>query len=76
MIARPPGDKGRAAQQFGVKGAGIDIDPARIAEANANARNANVTHLVSFKQADLFTSDFSDATVTPATENPVCVMGS
>lgn len=53
----------RAAQQYGVKGTGIDIDPQRIAEANANARQAGVTDLVTFRQADLFTSDFSDATV-------------
>jgi ribosomal protein L11 methylase PrmA len=53
----------RAAKQFGVKGTGIDIDPVRIAEANENARKERVTDLVTFKQADLFTSDFSDATV-------------
>jgi cyclopropane fatty-acyl-phospholipid synthase-like methyltransferase len=53
----------RAAKQYGVKATGIDIDPVRIAEANANARAAGVTHLVTFKQADLFTADFSDASV-------------
>ena len=52
-----------AARDYGVRGTGIDIDPKRIAEANANAKEAGVTDLVTFKQADLFTSDFSDATV-------------
>lgn len=53
----------RAAQRFGVRGTGIEIDPVRIREANANAEAAGVTHLVSFRQDDLFTTDFSDATV-------------
>lgn len=52
-----------AAKQFGVRGTGIDIDPERIREANANAEKAGVTELVTFKQEDLFEADFSDATV-------------
>jgi predicted O-methyltransferase YrrM len=52
-----------AAKQFGVKGVGIDIDPNRIKEANANAEAAGVSHLVSFRQEDLFEADFSEATV-------------
>ncbi|MCR5874244.1 class I SAM-dependent methyltransferase [Phenylobacterium sp. J426] len=52
-----------AAKQFGVKGVGIDIDPNRIREANENAKSAGVTHLVRFRQEDLFEADFSDATV-------------
>lgn len=52
-----------AAKRKQVRAVGIDIDPARIKEANANARAAGVTGEVTFKQADLFTSDFSDATV-------------
>jgi len=52
-----------AAKRKQVRAVGIDIDPQRIAEANANAEAAGVTGEVSFKQADLFTSDFSDATV-------------
>jgi SAM-dependent methyltransferase len=52
-----------AAKQFGVRGTGIDIDPQRIAEAIANAKQAGVTGLVSFRQEDLFKADFSDATV-------------
>jgi ribosomal protein L11 methylase PrmA len=52
-----------AAQRYGVRGIGIDIDPQRIAEANENARKAGVQHLVTFKQTDLFATDFSEATV-------------
>ena len=52
-----------AAQKYGVRGTGIDIDPQRIQEANENARKAGVTHLVRFLNQDLFESDFSDATV-------------
>jgi hypothetical protein len=52
-----------AAKRFGVRGTGIDIDPQRIAEANENAKKEGVTQLVTFKNIDLFTADFSDATV-------------
>ena len=52
-----------AAKMYGVRAVGIDIDPARIAEAQDNAKKAGVTHLVEFRQADLFQSDFKEATV-------------
>src|SRR3954454_22163469 len=52
-----------AAKRFGIRAYGIDIDPQRIAEANANARQAGVTHLVEFRQEDLFKAKFGDATV-------------
>jgi len=52
-----------AAKMYGVRAVGIDIDPARIAEAQDNAKRAGVTHLVEFRQADLFQSDFREATV-------------
>jgi cyclopropane fatty-acyl-phospholipid synthase-like methyltransferase len=52
-----------AAQKFGARGVGIDIDPRRIAEANENAKAAGVTGKVKFLVQDLFTSDFSEATV-------------
>lgn len=52
-----------AAKQYGVRGTGIDIDPQRIQEANANAKQAGVTDLVQFKNQDLFEANFSDATV-------------
>ena len=52
-----------AAQRFGARGVGIDIDPQRIAEANANAERAGVQHLVKFIQQDAMTADVSEATV-------------
>jgi SAM-dependent methyltransferase len=52
-----------AAKRFGARGVGVDIDPQRIAEANANAKKEGVTHLVSFKLQDAMTTDVSDATV-------------
>jgi cyclopropane fatty-acyl-phospholipid synthase-like methyltransferase len=52
-----------AAQKFGARGVGIDIDPKRIEEANENAKTAGVTDKVRFLNQDLFESDFSDATV-------------
>jgi cyclopropane fatty-acyl-phospholipid synthase-like methyltransferase len=52
-----------AAQKYGARGVGIDIDPQRISEANENAKAANVTGKVTFLNQDLFTSDFKDATV-------------
>ncbi|VXB44437.1 conserved exported hypothetical protein [Luteimonas sp. 9C] len=52
-----------AAQRFGVRGVGIDINPVRVREANANAEAAGVTDLVTFKEADLFEEDISEASV-------------
>lgn len=53
-----------AVQKYGVRRAiGIDINPQRIEEANANAQQAKVTDQVRFLNQDLFQSDFSDATV-------------
>jgi 2-polyprenyl-3-methyl-5-hydroxy-6-metoxy-1,4-benzoquinol methylase len=52
-----------AAKRFGTQGIGIDIDPERIKEANANAQKEGVTDKVKFLQQDLFKTDFSKATV-------------
>jgi len=53
-----------AVQKFGAARAiGIDIDPQRIKEANENAVKAGVTDKVKFLNQDLFTTDFSEATV-------------
>ena len=52
-----------AAKLYGVRAVGIDIDPRRIAEAQENAKKAGVTHLVEFRLADLFQSDFREASV-------------
>ncbi|HJZ96027.1 MAG TPA: class I SAM-dependent methyltransferase [Candidatus Solibacter sp.] len=52
-----------AAKQYGARGVGIDIDPQRIAEANANAKRVGVEKLVRFEENDLFKADFKEATV-------------
>jgi SAM-dependent methyltransferase len=52
-----------AAKRFGTRGLGIDIDPQRIEEANANARAAGVADKVKFVLGDLFELDLSPATV-------------
>ncbi|MBI1897799.1 MAG: class I SAM-dependent methyltransferase [Acidobacteria bacterium] len=52
-----------AAQKYGVRGVGIDINPERIKEARENADKAGVSHLVQFREADLFTTDISEANV-------------
>jgi predicted RNA methylase len=52
-----------AAKQYGARGLGVDIDPVRIAEANANAKAAGVTHLVEFRLQDALKTDVSNATV-------------
>ena len=52
-----------AAQERGARGVGIDIDPARISEALANARSAGVSDRTRVTVADLFATDLSEATV-------------
>jgi ubiquinone/menaquinone biosynthesis C-methylase UbiE len=52
-----------AAQKFGARGVGVDIDPRRIAEANENALRAGVEKQVTFKVGDLFEADIREATV-------------
>ena len=54
-----------AAKKYGARGVGIDIDPARIVEANAAARAAGVTDRVSFHVGDIFDPavKIGDATV-------------
>jgi SAM-dependent methyltransferase len=52
-----------AAKRFGAQGVGIDLNPERIVEAEANAKKAGVEKRVSFKVADLFDTDLSPASV-------------
>ena len=52
-----------AAQKYGARGVGIDIDPHRIAEARENAQRAGVAGRVRFVLGDLFETDISPATV-------------
>ena len=52
-----------AARKFGARGVGVDIDPARIAEAQRNAARAQVDHLVTFRLQDALDTDVSEATI-------------
>ena len=52
-----------AAQKYGARGVGVDINPERIQDSNANAKKAGVTDRVKFVQQDLFETDFREATV-------------
>jgi ribosomal protein L11 methylase PrmA len=52
-----------AVQKYGARGVGVDIDPARITEANQNASRAGVARQVEFRQGDLFEADIGEATV-------------
>lgn len=52
-----------AAKKFGTRGIGIDLNPVRIKEANANAQKAGVTEKVKFIEGDLFKENFGEATV-------------
>jgi methylase of polypeptide subunit release factors len=52
-----------AAQRYGVKAWGFDIDPDRVAQAQANVRAAKVEHLVTIEHRDFFDLDLSLASV-------------
>jgi SAM-dependent methyltransferase len=52
-----------AAQKFGARGVGVDIDPARIRQAKENARKAGVEKRVRFEENDLFKTDIHEASV-------------
>jgi SAM-dependent methyltransferase len=52
-----------AAQKYGARGVGIELDPRLIAMARENARDGDVERKVTFIEGDLFTADISVATV-------------
>lgn len=52
-----------AAARRGATGLGVDLDPERIAEAEAAARSAGVEQLVSFRREDLFATRLGGASV-------------
>ena len=52
-----------AAQKYGVRAVGIDINPQRIEEANANLAKTQLGNKVRFLNQDLFETDISEATV-------------
>jgi SAM-dependent methyltransferase len=52
-----------AAQRYGAKGVGFDIDPRLVVEARENVRRHGVEQLVKIEQGDIFTLDLSAADV-------------
>jgi hypothetical protein len=52
-----------AAQRFGARGFGVDINPELVKLANDNAARAGVADKVRFERRDLFETSLSDATV-------------
>jgi SAM-dependent methyltransferase len=52
-----------AARSHGARGLGVDIDPARVDEAKANARDAGVSARVTFRRQDLFETPLAEADV-------------
>jgi SAM-dependent methyltransferase len=52
-----------AAQKYGARGVGIDIDPDRVAEATENVKKAGVADRVRIVRGDLFEADIRSATV-------------
>ena len=52
-----------AAKKYKARGFGVDLDPQRIRESNANAKKAGVTGLVKFKLEDIMVTDIREATV-------------
>ncbi|WP_162806396.1 SAM-dependent methyltransferase [Sphingosinicella terrae] len=52
-----------AARSHGARGLGIEIDRDRIREAQANAEAARVSHLVQFRNQDLFETPLGEADV-------------
>jgi SAM-dependent methyltransferase len=52
-----------AAKKYGVKAVGFDINPQRVKESLENVRSNKVEHLVTIKEADIFTLDLSEPSV-------------
>lgn len=53
----------RAAQQWGTRCVGVDIDPVRIAQTQAIVEAANLSDLITLQQANLYDADLRSATV-------------
>jgi predicted RNA methylase len=52
-----------AAQKYGARGVGVELEPTLVEAAREVAREGAVADRVTFVEADLFTADISDATV-------------
>lgn len=53
----------RAAEVYGIRAVGIDIDPAMITVAEEAAKQAGVSDKVRFRNEDIYRADFRDANV-------------
>ncbi len=51
-----------AAKRYGCRGVGIDINPERVRQAEANARREGVAALTAFRTEDVNNADFGEAT--------------
>jgi cyclopropane fatty-acyl-phospholipid synthase-like methyltransferase len=52
-----------AAKKYDARGFGVDIEPYRVAESEANAKLAGVSDLVNFKLQDAIRVDLTPATI-------------
>ena len=52
-----------AAEKYGTRGTGVELDSELVQESRANAEAAGVSDRVEFLQQDLFQTDFSEASV-------------
>lgn len=52
-----------AAREFGTRGVGVDVNPERIKESTALARDAGVSDRVKFIEGNIFDTDLREATV-------------
>jgi SAM-dependent methyltransferase len=52
-----------AAQKYGARGVGIELDPRLVENSRQVALEGEVAHRVTFMEGDLFTTDISEATV-------------
>lgn len=52
-----------AAQKYGARGVGVEMDPVLVARAREAARDGQVADRVRFVEGDLFAADISEATV-------------
>lgn len=53
----------RAAEVYGARGVGVELDPELVERARENAREAGVADRVEFRRSDLFEADLSGASV-------------
>jgi hypothetical protein len=52
-----------AAKKYGARGFGVDLDPQRVKESVANAKDAGVSDRIQFHQRNLFDTRIAEATV-------------